>query len=66
MKSNITIWEIFDKETEDFVHNHIEDGWAETDKPVPKFNSQKGWTKMEWRKEHAHLVDGKVEGIMPL
>ena len=60
----ITVWDTFDKEKEEFVFNHIADGWANEDKPVPKFASQNGWLKQEWRKEYAHLVDGKVELIV--
>jgi len=56
----ITVWDTFDKEKDEFVFNHIEDGWANEDKPVPKFTNQNGWLKQEWRKEYAHLVDGTV------
>lgn len=56
----ITVWDTFDKEKEEFVFNHISDGWSDDEKPVPKFDSQKGWLKREWRKSYAHLVDGKV------
>jgi len=56
----ITIWDTFNKEKDEFVFNHIADGWADDDKPVPKFDSQNGWLKQEWRKSYAHLVEGKV------
>lgn len=32
----ITIWKRYSKKHETFVHNHIEDGWVEEDKPQPK------------------------------
>ena len=38
----VTVWDTFDKEKEEFVFNHIEDGWVNENKPVPKFASQKG------------------------
>ena len=56
----ITIWEAFDKESEEFRHNHIEDGWAVKEKPEPKFSSQKGWSTRKWRKEHAYLLEGRI------
>ena len=56
----ITIWETFDEKAEEFVYNHIENGWVTTEKPEPNFDSQKGWPKQEWHKEHAYLLDSKV------
>jgi hypothetical protein len=60
----ITVWDTFDKEKDEFVFNHIEDGWNDGEKPVPKFNSQNGWLKQEWRKSYAHLVECKVISLV--
>ena len=60
IRDPVTVWDRWDKEHEEFVFNHISDGWANEDKPTPKFDSQNGWRKCEWRKTFAHLVEGRV------
>lgn len=42
-------------------HNHIEDGWVETEKPVPKTPEQKiSWDSAKWTREYGHLIDAVV------
>ena len=66
--NKITVWtlktKIIEKDSagnavESFVwlHNHIEDGHIEADKPTVKFPEQNGWKGGTWRKEFAHLDD---------
>ncbi|MFQ3543534.1 hypothetical protein Q7A53_05560 [Halobacillus rhizosphaerae] len=59
----ITVWSVVTDEGNE-KHNHIEDGWAKSDKPLPKkkeFYNQQGWQKLEWTKQHGYLINGKVK-----
>ena len=47
-----------------FEFNHLEDGHAIADKPVPKFESQNGWKGSTWTKEHRHMTEDHV--IIPI
>lgn len=38
-----------------WLHNHIEDGHIEADKPTIRFPSQNGWKSGIWKKTFAHL-----------
>ena len=61
----VTIWEQYEKKSDSFSHNHIEEGWSEEESPKPKkseFKSQtKGWLSADgWRKFHGYEKNGKV------
>ena len=40
--------------------NHLEDGHSQSDNPVVKFDSQRGWMKAKWTKDLAWLRGGVV------
>ena len=52
--SEATLW-FCKSEKGTYEFNHIDDGHAETEKPVPKHPSQRGWTRGSWIKEHVWL-----------
>lgn len=59
----ITVWGVSDDTGWVVKHNHIENGWVEGDKPQPikkEYTNQLGWQKLEWLREYAYLIDGKV------
>lgn len=60
----ITIWRRFNGKS--YEHNHIENGHSLTDKPIPKFESQKSWLSYQWQKQFAHLVNGKVKSTVSM
>lgn len=43
-----------------FKFNHLEDGHAQHDKPIPKFESQNGWKGSIWDKEFAQMTTDRV------
>lgn len=48
--------------------NHIQDGWSETEKPLPvnrAFTNQIAWQNHPWRKEFGWLIDGIVVRDFP-
>ena len=60
----ITVWTLIKDGKESL--NHIDNGWSDLDYPLPidmKFENQKSWSKMKWKKENAYLKNGKVERI---
>lgn len=58
MVEEITIWSriINDKK----VHNHIENNWADREKPLSKFKSQNSWNNQKWIREYGILYTDKV------
>ncbi len=57
----VTVWERFNRASLKYDHNHIEDGWVETETPTPKKPVQeKLWKKETWRKKKGYLEEGKV------
>lgn len=56
----ITVWERFNQESQQWEHNHIEDGHIEGEKPVGTESQTKGWSKGTWTREHKHLDNNKV------
>lgn len=59
--NKITVWKRLNKGSDKFEHNHIEDGFASTDTPIPKniFQSN-AWKDAIWKKCYAELIDGSV------
>lgn len=58
----ITIWKVV-KDNGTIVFNHIEDGWSESNFPLPikpKFLNQQAWKNMNWQKKYAHLINDIV------
>ncbi len=53
----ITVWERQNEKTKKWEHNHISDGYNESEtKPKAKGSVQKkSWAGGEWRKKKAHL-----------
>ncbi|QPK89809.1 hypothetical protein IEN91_05055 [Bacillus velezensis] len=63
MFNKITIWSAITDEG-NIKFNHIDDGWSHGEYPDPiseKFDNQKAWAKMNWKKEFGYLVNGKVK-----
>lgn len=57
----ITIWERYNVKKKQWEHNHISDGFAKEDKPIPvSDNQKKAWKKAEWRKQMALLINNVV------
>lgn len=65
----ITAWSAWDKKEKKYKHNHIEDGWVgitytplfgSSDKPAPKFDTQKGWENQKWKKQYCYVDDNNV------
>ena len=56
----VTVWKKFNDTTLQWEHNHITDGWALFDAPIPMFDTQKSWLNSLWRREYQYLVDGKI------
>jgi len=57
----ILIWEAWNRKTEQFIHNHIENGWGTHS--IPKDNcpeQKKAWKGQKWRATKAYLIDGTV------
>lgn len=58
----ITVWNIVsDKGI--VLHNHIENGWSDSNYPTPikeSFSNQKAWKNIKWVRKYAHLVNGVV------
>jgi hypothetical protein len=54
-----TIWYRHDP-IKGWRQNHLEDGHATTDKPMPKFPSQQGWKNGRWERYYGWLSNGKV------
>lgn len=48
-KKYLTAWVVFNKQGHKWEFNHVGVGAAIEDKPVDNFN--RGWSKMEWRKQ---------------
>ena len=59
--NKITCWYRYNKKTKEYEYNHFENGWVTADKPTPKFDSQKGWLKSEWKKEFRQLINHEVK-----
>lgn len=61
--SRVTLW--YTLEEDDFglyyEYNHLEDGWQNSAAPkaVSKLQ-ERAWANKSWRKEHCHLINGKV------
>ncbi len=54
--THITIWSRWNNKTKEFDHNHIEDGWVETDTPMPKSDLQKAsWKDATWQRTYGTL-----------
>lgn len=60
----ITLWNRYDKESDSFQFNHLEDGHSDRDVPYAKFPEQKGWVNSKWTREHAYL-DGENRVVKP-
>lgn len=58
----ITVWERYNQNSKKWEHNHISDGYSESEeKPKPKGSVQKkSWAGGEWRKYKAHLEGNSV------
>lgn len=60
--SVITIWQRYNKEKEEYEHNHISNGFYD-DQLVPAHTSEfqrKSWANAKWKKSKADLINGKV------
>jgi len=61
MTKPITIWRRFDKQKEEWFHNHIEDHHVSRLEPKPASKEQKEkWEGALWHKEYGYLIDNKV------
>ena len=60
--TRITIWQRFDKDTDEWQHNHIYLGYSESaTQPEPKGRTQRRtWKKGRWRSYSAYLDDKSV------
>lgn len=38
-----------------YMFNHTEDGYVAGEKPVPRFDTQKGWSKSTWISVYAYV-----------
>lgn len=56
----VTAWSSYNKDTQEYRHNHIQNGWVEEDAPIPKTQIQNAWKNKTWKKEFCYLVDHKV------
>jgi hypothetical protein len=59
----ITAWKVKEKQKDgsySFTFNHIEDGHSSGEKPMPKFDSQRGWLNQTWTKQHCWLNGQRV------
>lgn len=58
----VTVWSIKNDKGA-VIFNHLENGWSESDYPLPKrieFKNQEAWKNMKWTRKYANLVDGVV------
>ena len=63
VREPITTWHLWNPKFSIWEMNHIENGHAQGDYPLPKsleFTLQKGWRSGKWQKKHCFLQDGKV------
>lgn len=57
-KKPVTVWKMYDKNSKEFIHNHIEDGHADSlESPIHKFKSQSSWSNNQWIGIHAYLIE---------
>ncbi len=58
----ITVWERYNQKLDKWEHNHISDGFSESEEdPVPNSKLQKrSWPGGIWRKFKAHLEENSV------
>lgn len=58
-KKEVTAWYRWDKQKKEFVFNHYNEGYNESQEvpisDIPK--QQKDWKNAEWRKKFGHLVE---------
>ena len=66
----ILVWESWNEKTEQFLHNHIEDGWGiHFNLPTPSIprhncpEQKRAWKGQKWRVSKAYLINGTVEEI---
>lgn len=62
MKLKITVWSI-KNDNGAIVFNHIEDGWSDSEYPLPiksKYKNQEAWKKSKWDKKYANLINDIV------
>lgn len=61
----ITCWYKYNKSKDEYIFNHIEDGYSFEDKPLPKsekFTAQNDWKNYQWMRTFGQLTkDGLVE-----
>lgn len=53
-RAPLTFWYCFNETANRFDFNHVEDGHVITNKPIPKYELQKGWLKKTWRRYHGY------------
>lgn len=59
----ITIWNRYDENKKVFDFNHYEEGWVDTEFPLPIFADSAGqvaWVNHTWKREYGYLVGGVV------
>ena len=52
----ITIWKKYSVGDRVFLHNHIEDGWLDSNTPTILFKSQNVWKNERWEKNFGYLL----------
>lgn len=56
----VTKWYLWDKHSESFQFNHIEDGHSHRDVPLIRFKSQESLGGSKWDKRHAYMDGDNV------
>jgi len=60
--SPVTVWFKLNHKTDDFEHNHIEDGHVFAPAPIPISEEQKrAWKGAKWEYEHRYITH---EGVL--
>ena len=56
----VTVWTRFNENSQQWEHNHIEDGHVNGVKPLGTESQTNNWAKGIWTQEYKHLDNNKV------
>lgn len=65
--NKVTLWHKIYRNDEGEItrteFNHLDDGWKEENKPLPKstlYSNQAAWENEEWLKQYKHMTDDYI------